>query len=1199
MSVSEAARRPRGFVLDRESGEPIEGALVFAVAEFDDRRRLPVGTLASDVAGYVSFDLRALGGRAVNNLWVEVLGDDENKASLVENGEANGGPFHLLVDASTVVTNGGEARLPAVQSPDTADWEISPASFAVRKDLVLDEGKCQVPVPATPANSQFRFLQVVRRSASSRDPDSGARVAARRFLGLSESSADGALEALNVSVGPDQDERYPVALGEVLSFKQSWSPLGHSLGDIVYSLPLAPCESVDVAVIDWSRTDRAQRQDSVVGREQLLHSQRRDRVIEEAVSGALEESQGGWSLQAGIGAARGGSAAATAPVGGVPVEPSGGSSLVAGIAGGVAQSWGERDLTADSLQELHDSVLQASSVVRSLNSTVVIQASAQEHNYVETRTVTNNNHCHALTVQYYEVLRHFRVDTEYAGRQKAILMPYQLVDFTWEIALRHRTVLERVLLDRELLACFDAIVRSRLCPGTYPGGQPSGGGTSSASAGDTPQRAPTITRYELTLTTGERETWGKVRVELGLSDGRWVQLYDKPRKEDGGAELFKDTDHVVDIQSGAATGIDPHQVERVKVSWYEAGGNDAWSFKGVRIRYARSDRSGLTETLIDESKNPELVRFDDSWGEWKDWHGQATAPAAPTPAPTPGPMPVEPSEPTEPDAPTGPSKVEDQCCETKLLVHLNANKGYYSRAVWVLQDPTERAMLLDAALGTTSRLREAIDPVPLAVSGNYVAFPFRDGTSDSNGEGSDLLAELRPRTSIVSMPSRGLFAETHLSHCGACEERDVTRFWDWSESPCPEPPEIQGVTPGPRGQTASPQSPSLPAPIVQLMNAPEAPDPVGLAAALGLLGKSDVFRDMSGMKEVSKLLDGLVSGAVTLAQAKDMAGNAKDALGTALAEGGGKGNGGSAAARSATEQVDYVRAAQHLAKLAPEIGLEEGTVRDIATAWLGGQALAEQVIPDAGTQSDGAVAFESLAVFELGSSADSKAFTQEMAKHGVWNVTPPADANYTGSPTPLSQWAAFPKKKPPAWWWERLLAQAPEWFYLSGHMLSGLFSNEGSMSEDGFWSAEFETPTDANNPFWKAAHSAAGVPYRLDDRCQVVLVVGCATIEPASESMETENIQEVFSEAGRKPVILGFHRVSPSGTDSKTLVVKFVQELAKDWDSRFELQHLAGSWLAAGKAWNHQRKRNIAYMDGEGNRFKVRDSGAYEWVSLN
>lgn len=127
-------------------------------------------------------------------------------------------------------------------------------------------------------------------------------------------------------------------------------------------------------------------------------------------------------------------------------------------------------------------------------------------------------------------------------------------------------------------------------------------------------------------------------------------------------------------------------------------------------------------------------------------------------------------------------------------------------------------------------LLNAIDSRPVAVLGNYIAFPK---ALPAPVDGID-----PPRSErVVILPTRGLFAETQLSHCNCCEERDITRFWDWSQSPCPEkPPEITGITPGPKGQPIIVTPSTLPNSLINIVNPPTAPDPSGLAAALNVLG---------------------------------------------------------------------------------------------------------------------------------------------------------------------------------------------------------------------------------------------------------------------------------------------------------------------------------------------------------------------------
>ena len=46
-----------------------------------------------------------------------------------------------------------------------------------------------------------------------------------------------------------------IAHGHLLHFKQEWLPDGYSIGDLVYSLPLAPGQKKQIAVLDWERRE--------------------------------------------------------------------------------------------------------------------------------------------------------------------------------------------------------------------------------------------------------------------------------------------------------------------------------------------------------------------------------------------------------------------------------------------------------------------------------------------------------------------------------------------------------------------------------------------------------------------------------------------------------------------------------------------------------------------------------------------------------------------------------------------------------------------------------------------------------------------------------------------------------------------------------------------------------------------------------
>jgi hypothetical protein len=111
------------------------------------------------------------------------------------------------------------------------------------------------------------------------------------------------------------------------------------------------------------------------------------------------------------------------------------------------------------VQRLNDSFSQASSAQRELNSTVVIQARQEETESIQTRTFSNYNHSHTLTVLYYEVLRHFRVTVEWMRRRPAVLLqiPARITDFDTKALLGYRFLLEPSLLDPSLKPGFDAL----------------------------------------------------------------------------------------------------------------------------------------------------------------------------------------------------------------------------------------------------------------------------------------------------------------------------------------------------------------------------------------------------------------------------------------------------------------------------------------------------------------------------------------------------------------------------------------------------------------------------------------------------------------------------------------------------------------------------------------------------------------------
>ena len=93
----------------------------------------------------------------------------------------------------------------------------------------------------------------------------------------------------------------------MLTYSIEWLPVGHGLGQVLYSMPLAPGEQVNIAIVDWARTDSASRQEQTGLTDTLTHDTVRDRNVGEVVDASLREYQRGSTTMAGgsIAAGRG------------------------------------------------------------------------------------------------------------------------------------------------------------------------------------------------------------------------------------------------------------------------------------------------------------------------------------------------------------------------------------------------------------------------------------------------------------------------------------------------------------------------------------------------------------------------------------------------------------------------------------------------------------------------------------------------------------------------------------------------------------------------------------------------------------------------------------------------------------------------------------------------------------------------------
>lgn len=233
-----------------------------------------------------------------------------------------------------------------------------------------------------------------------------------------------------------------VATGHILHYKSVLKADGYSLGNLLYSLPLAPGQKKQIVVFDSSHTLLGAESQNISQGERLNASLVNEREIADQLSGALGESLQGRSSASTSGVSAGLGVGASLGV----------VSGALGVAGGTASSnssasqSGTRNTTQFFAEKLRQAVMQNADSYRQLNASVVTSVQEGQHYNATTEVVANHNHCHSLTMMYFEVLRHFAVFQDLVEVEECVFVPLLMTNFTMENIHKWSDVLAIVLL---------------------------------------------------------------------------------------------------------------------------------------------------------------------------------------------------------------------------------------------------------------------------------------------------------------------------------------------------------------------------------------------------------------------------------------------------------------------------------------------------------------------------------------------------------------------------------------------------------------------------------------------------------------------------------------------------------------------------------------------------------------------------------
>lgn len=625
------------------------------------------------------------------------------------------------------------------------------------------------------------------------------------------------------------------ALGALVTMEQSWHVLGLALGQLLHAVALAPGESVRIAMIDWSRRTAGTRDETGSESEALTNQTQHNRAISEVATAVATEVQSGGSTA--VGNARteqGGVSGGVGPVGGTYSQ---GSTTTFG------QMWssssGSRNIGSESAQSVAERTQQAAAAARSRRATVVQEVEESEASTATTRVVANYNHMHAMTVQYYETVQVFSVRTQVARVQRCIFVPIAVEDFDELPSGRDAALVAGTTDDRELRGWLE-----RLAGGvrfSYPKGPPP------PPPGDTD---PLDAVWDETIVNAAREV---TKVLPGARPrGDEVELPQGALIAEIGAPSLKPGDQFT---------AELHDGRRVVAA-----------IKGGRARFAKGVPVAMLRQLtVNSSSASPLGSIDiaiqDEQGNRAVLRNRSGVPAASMAIPLlAGQDPLTSAQ------------------RDSALARLKSNRLRYNQAIWAGIDPATLALLLSDYDFEGRPVMEQIDPSPIALVGNYLVFRMNTEASDAHlavtpqvpaktpGERwhdwllDHGLDKPHPEAQLVALPSGGVFAEAVLGRSNSAEQLDVTRFWNWQDSPIPlQPTEILPPSTETRAGPIDLKPGEYPAPMVNIVAPTAVPDPTGMSSVLGAVVQGDMFRNMSGMDFAASLARAAMEASTTAA----------------------------------------------------------------------------------------------------------------------------------------------------------------------------------------------------------------------------------------------------------------------------------------------------------------------------------------------
>lgn len=668
----------------------------------------------------------------------------------------------------------------------------------------------------------------------------------------------GQLDPLLVDPGL-QDE--PIE-GVILYHEQAWFARGLALGNLLHSVALAPGEVTQIAMTHWNHTTRSTDSEEVSQADSAIESDTQNRSVQEVQSSAMQEHASGGSSASSASESASSGTSSTELSGSVGFfsskagitgtsSSSGSSHTVSSV---VTRSDGSRDLSMQANQNVAATTQRHAEAARTRRATVVREVSQSEAQELTTRVLANYNHMHALTVMYFEVIEVYDLKTRVIDAERVIFLPFAAKEI-FELIPRFRAVLVDAAISMGKRSLAEAI---RYCVVDRELAKVSGLsfkpiGDHDADLGLDIQHLR-LAKKIATLQSRRDEANRKIKGDKANGvPGILGEI----------AALGNDA-HLIDLQAALTKAEGERQATLASYQSITLPANDPFGFgqllsSGMRSRLNQELAQANTQIQAAQSALANHRSFLNSRRK------QLLA-----------------------------EKDEQQrvvnACETNLEMYYEAqrlvamleddklrttgpfasNRLYFNQAVWLHLAPSD-VLALARRRYNGELLSSNLDPAPVAVTGNYVGYRWRfaDPVQSQRFKRefvepftNDPDEQLRTVSSTIAVPTGGVFGEAVLGEAVSAEKIDLSRFWNWKDSPIPILP--TGINPltaaTPTVQNLSAEPMKLDESSAKLSQLQDLPAPSGFSA-LAQTMQAQIFRDMSGQGLLQHLAEATTKAA--------------------------------------------------------------------------------------------------------------------------------------------------------------------------------------------------------------------------------------------------------------------------------------------------------------------------------------------------